>query len=516
MNKRIGMCFTAVLLCLSAEMTPLAVSADTTTTAAETTASVTSETTTASAAPPETTSVTTSETTVPVTSAAQPHSVSDPLSRMKYELLPDGTARLTEFRWESDELEVQIPAQIDGRDITAVGERAFLYCYADTVVLPEGIRRIEANAFAGCAYLNRMSIPEGCMFIGEAAFQNCERLSTVEIPGSVTEIGWKAFDGTPFYSSRSGETVILGDGILYAYQGSGTAPVIPDTVKIIAPHAFEGHEELKSLTIPDSVSRIQPQAFCGCTSLSEINAPATLDALAPDALTDTAWFKNASGDYVILGDLLVKYRGSDTVAEVPDGIRVINDESFAGDAGVTTVYLPDSAEEIRSSAFSGCTSLQVAKLGENLKTVGDSAFRGCSTLKYIRFGHQLQSLGADSFAGCPYLEEVYLPDTLKEIQPHALGYAQNEADGSYDRIRNSLVIYSNTESARQYAEAAGITHEPLPDVENTEPAPEVTTVRGQGGGIGKPSGTAWIPTVLFGGFLVFIGMIAAIRRRRQE
>ncbi|MBQ8921167.1 MAG: leucine-rich repeat domain-containing protein [Oscillospiraceae bacterium] len=510
MNKRNGVsAAVSVLTALAVCLMPVRVFADTTTTAAETTTAE-SETTTTTATDLTTELTTTTTETVTYTTA-EPHQpvFTDPTTRITYEVLPDGTLRLTEFRWESDELEVQIPAQIGGKDITVIGERAFLYCYADTVNLPETVTKIEARAFAGCAYLNRMSIPPQCAEIGEAAFQGCERLTAVLMSDSVKQIGWQAFDGTPFSDNLSEPLLILGDGILYAYRGSETSLTLPASVKVIGAHAFDGNGTLRSIVLPDSVTRIQSGAFSGCTALTEIQPPAVLTELAPDALTDTAWYRNAKDDYLTLGDILVKYRGSGTVAEVPDGVRVIADGAFTDNAAVTTVRLPDSVQEIRASAFANCTSLQVAELGDSITEIGSSAFSGCGTLKYLRLGHQLQRLGADCFLGCPYLEEVYLPDTLTEIQPHALGYSAN-----YDLIRNSLVIYSNTEAARLYAEAAGIQHEPLPDVENTEPPPAVTTVRGQEAGTGAPSGTAWIPAVILGGALVLIGGITAARRRK--
>ena len=516
MNKRNGVTAAVSLLtALAACVRPAAVFADTTTTASETTSAVSSDTTASqTSSQTETTAVSTELTTAaPATVTTAPHQqiFTDPASRIQYEILPDNTLRLTEFRWETDELEVQIPPQIDGKNITVIGERAFLYCYSDTVILPETVTTIEPRAFAGCVYLNRMTIPSNCAVIGEGAFQDCKKLAAVMMSNSVKEIGRQAFDGTPFAENMKEPLLILGDGILYAYRGSDSALTLPASVKTIGCYAFDGHEELRSIVLPDSVQRIQTGAFSGCTALAEIQPPAVLTELAPDALTDTAWFKNAKGDYLTLGDMLVKFRGSGTVAEVPEGIRVISNGAFANNAAITTVRLPDTVEEILPGAFSNCTSLQVAELGDHITEIGSSAFSGCATLKYLRLGHQLQRLGADCFLGCPYLEEIYLPDTLGEIQPHALGYSAN-----YDRIRNSLVIYSNTEAARNYADAAGIAHEPLPDVENTEPPPEVTTVRGQSAGAGKPSGTAWIPAVMLGGVLVFIGGITAARRKSAK
>lgn len=525
MNKRNGLrtMLTALTACAVCMMQSVHAFAETTTVPAETTSAPAAESTVAQTAAteavtePETTSATEPEitTTEAITTTLHEVHISDPLTRIKYEALPDGTLCLTEFRWESDELNVVIPEQIDGKTVTKIGERAFLYCYADTVTLPASVREIADRAFEGCAYLQRMDIPEGCTRIGAEAFSGCERLSTVMLGANVREIGKNAFAGTPFIEGQTGDFVIVGDGILLLYRGSAAAPEIPASVKTVAGYAFADHTELKILKLPSSVRRVQDAAFTGCTGLSEITLTDTLDELAGDALTDTAWYKNAKGDYVTLGDHLVTYRGKNTVAEVPDGVRVISESAFAGNAAVTTVKLTDTVEEIRANAFRDCTSLQVATLGDHIRSIENGAFSGCKTLKYIRLGHELQTIGAESFLGCPYLEEIYLPDTLTQINAYALGYSKNEESGKYDKLRNNLVIYANAEAAVQYAETAGITHAPLPDTENTEPAPEVTTVKGSGG-TGHPSGTAWIPAAVLGGLLICAGLVVRGRKRKKR
>ncbi|MBR6107919.1 MAG: leucine-rich repeat domain-containing protein [Oscillospiraceae bacterium] len=523
MNKRKGLhalliSAAAAAVCL---MQCAPVSAETTTVPAETTTAPAAESTTApteaaaTVTEPETTSATEPEitTTEAVTTTLHEVNISDPLTRIKYEALPDGSLCLTEYRWESDELTVTIPEQIDGKTVTKIGERAFLYCYADTVILPASVREIDERAFVNCTFLQRMDIPEGCVRIGEEAFSGCERLSTVLLGANVREIGKNAFAGTPFLNGQTGDMVIVGDGILLQYRGSSAAPEIPSSVKTIAAYAFADHTEVKILKLPSSVRRVQDAAFSGCTGLSEITLSDTLDELAGDALIDTAWYKNAKGDYVTLGDHLVTFRGKKTVAEVPDGVRVISESAFAGNAVITTVKLTDSVEEIRADAFQDCTSLQVATLGDHIRSIESGAFSGCKTLKYIRLGHSLETLGAECFLGCPFLTEIYLPDTLTQIGAYALGYAKNDSGGKYDKLRNELVIYANAEAAVQYADTAGISREPLPDTENTEPAPEVTTLKGHGE-TGHPSGSAWIPAAVLGGLLVCAGLV--VRGRKQK
>ena len=63
------------------------------------------------------------------------------------------------------------------------------------------------------------------------------------------------------------------NGTLVKYSGSDTEVIIPDSVKIIGDWAFDGCENLKSITIPDGVTEIGGGAFKDCSSLKSITIP---------------------------------------------------------------------------------------------------------------------------------------------------------------------------------------------------------------------------------------------------
>lgn len=435
----------------------------------------------------------------------------DTLSMLQYEETAEGGMRILAFRWTVEET-VEIPDKIEGKPVTEIAAGAFKYCYADAVTLPDTVTVIGDSAFEGCAYLQAFEVPKECVSIGTFAFADCGRLETVGIPDTVREIGYMAFDGTPFYKNQSDDFVILGDGILYAYNGSETDLVIPDTVKTIGAYACADHRAMKSVTIPESVHAVRDCAFDNCTALAEIKAPDYLAELAPDAFSNTKWMTGSREDFLTLGKMLIAYRGKGGEVEVPEGIRVINEAAFEMNNAVTVVRLPDSVEEIRRAAFYRCPSLQVAELGDGVRFIGDMAFWGCNALFYLRPGHALETVGDYAFAGCPALTEVYLPDTVTAVGEKAFGYSYDDQKG-YLKLKNELVLYANAEAVRLYAEAEEITREPLPDEENTEPAPEILSE--DDGGSGTPRGTAWIPAVGFGGVLVLAGIIWRIVKRKR-
>ena len=144
--------------------------------------------------------------------------------------------------------------------------------------ISETIKEIGRLSFARSG-LTTIKIPDCVRTIGYGAFYACEDLKEVTISDKVTAIETKAFADTPWLKNwLSGEEsgdgsdfLVVGDGILLAYRGTGSKVEIPKQVKQIGSEAFKGHEELIEVTIPDRVTRINAEAFRDCKKLKTVN-----------------------------------------------------------------------------------------------------------------------------------------------------------------------------------------------------------------------------------------------------
>ena len=124
--------------------------------------------------------------------AAQEATVTDTF--FTYEVLEDGTARITEYRNTFDKAYtvVTVPSQIDGYSVSTIGRSAFLRAfYARTVILSEGITKIETAAFQESG-VQTVFLPSSLQTIEERAFYWCTSLKKLVIPSSVTTIGQEA------------------------------------------------------------------------------------------------------------------------------------------------------------------------------------------------------------------------------------------------------------------------------------------------------------------------------------
>lgn len=161
--------------------------------------------------------------------------------------------------------------EIDGRIAT-------MAYYADDSMteytIPSDIKSIGKFAFARSG-IESVTIPEGVTRIGYGAFYHCDNLKEINIPSSVVTIDEYAFENTPYLSTfkanvGEGPFLIVGDGLLLAYNGNDASVTIPAGVKKICPGCFEGNGTLENITLPDSLIEIGEDAFRDCKKLAVV------------------------------------------------------------------------------------------------------------------------------------------------------------------------------------------------------------------------------------------------------
>lgn len=127
------------------------------------------------------------------------------------------------------------------------------------ITLSKNVHDIPPRLFAEMKGLQKVMLPSTLTSIGNEAFSGCVNLTTLKIPSGVTEIGRNAFFQNPWLKS-AGDFAIVGDGILYQFQGRQKIVTIPETVKIIGTDAISGNQ-IMELRIPETVTEISPSAI---------------------------------------------------------------------------------------------------------------------------------------------------------------------------------------------------------------------------------------------------------------
>lgn len=229
--------------------------------------------------------------------------------------------------------------------------------------------------------------------------------------------------------------------------------VIPNIIegkKVIAVgnYAFKGCVGIEKIIISEGVEILGNGAFLNCKGLKEAVLPGSLRGIGS---TD------ATGCPKILGSEIkyegaFEYSGLESVT-VPDSVKYIGENSFAGCGQLKRAVLPDKLREIRENTFRWCKSLREVVFPRELEVVRVSAFEGCGDLQTVDLPEGVTSIEEGAFAGCKKLESIYIPDSVTEIGG-GKGTGFLKTFGEPDERHEDFTIRCNMGSyAMQYARA---------------------------------------------------------------
>lgn len=401
----------------------------------------------------------------------------------QYDVLPDGSARLTEYTGGADSLIV--PAELDGIPVREIGDYALAFNgELRSVTVPEGVETVGSFAFSFCSALETAVLPESLKDLGEGAFCGCVALRRVTIPGRETSIGKNAFLNCPGLSlllaedSRAVtdaeeqnvpfEFLTLERGVklagqksgsfrydlmdddtirLTGYTGSAGRVIIPATiggypVTEIGRSAFYNCDTLMNVKIPESVDTIGNFAFAYCGALRTVSIPKMTASVGSLAFYETPWLQAqpAEDGWVRIGgsDHYV-YTGAEKRVAVPAYIRSFD---FNCSAAVTEVTLHDGITAIDDHAFQMCDALQSVTFPEGLTTVGDGAFAFCASLGSVSLPAGVRSIGKDAFHECSSLRSVAIPEGVEEIRDFTFTYCSALTSVSFPDSLRSIGEYA--------------------------------------------------------------------------
>ena len=388
-----------------------------------------------------------------------------------YNALDDGTIEITGYSGSAEN--IVIPAQIDGKSVTRIGNNAFEKSSAKEIVIPDSVTEIGSQAFSGCGKLTGVSIPNSVTMIRDRAFFDCNSLASITIPDSVTDIELQAFcnctslkevtipasvtyigdeafgyysdiDGSEikkvdgfkinyvkntyghYYATKNGFsdedcllTNELDDGTLEIsnYAGNSATYEIPgeiDGKKVvrIGDSAFIDCTELTSVTIPDSVTDIRWRAFYNCVSLKSVTIPKSvidIDNYAFGYYYDSDSFGTKKIDGFKINYVKNTY-----------GHMYAIKNGFTDEACLLTHELYDGTLEITEYVGNSATYVIPSEIdGKRVTQIGYDAFNDCTELTSITIPDGVTIIGNSAFSDCTSLETVTIPNSVTQIYTRA-------------------------------------------------------------------------------------------------
>ena len=328
--------------------------------------------------------------------------------------IADGEAILTGCDWDAMQADslymfaeppvsLEIPATLGGYPVTSIG--GWVFCSLDgcpvdapfEVVLPEGLRALDADAFADCYYAANVTLPASLEIIPEDCF---DRISAeIDFP-----------NGNPRYSCENGflidnttQTLLytapsshgnplpavrrLGDCSLMNWLwDDDDDPVLPDTLESVGSYIFYDCGVTR-VTFPDGVTELSPYTFHS-TDLQEVHLPASLREIP---------------DFCFWNCQL-------TALTIPDGVTHIGAQAFNGFTGeiIQAVTLPASVEFVGYRAFPDECDVTALNPQVHFETAAEYALYSDGL-----FDYELSSRGAVLLDCSRFFNQPEVPDVLE-------------------------------------------------------------------------------------------------------
>jgi len=382
-----------------------------------------------------------------------------------FELLEDGTYRLTDVWNIGSNKVVIVPNEYEGKPVTEIGEAAFIYADIVQVVIPDSITSIGNSAFSECFSLTIINIPNSVAHIGGYAFYGCSSLTSITIPNSVTSIGKDTFSGCTSLTSitfngtkaewneavkdgvkipshttvtitNKTEYELLEDVFNFTLLNDGTysvgvnsMEVCPENVvfpslyndkavTVIAKNALKGdysneNTVVKTVIIPDSVTSIDGYAFRYCTSLTSITIPNSVTNIESSAL-----FGCTSLQSIIFDGSKAEW---DKIDKAASGISSSSPVTYTKTVENKTFYftlLDDGTYSVAIKSNKDCPKNIVIPEAYNeikVTSIGEKAFFNCEALVSITIPNSVTSIDDSAFERCTSLTSITIPNSVTSI-----------------------------------------------------------------------------------------------------
>lgn len=331
--------------------------------------------------------------------------------------------------------EISIPDSV-----SEIGNKAFYNCSElATVKIGSGVKKMGEDIFGGCiaiigfavdennnSYLSdevgvlfnkeknilikypagstnaSYSVPNGVERIEAQAFENAESLTDISLPLGITSIGGSAFGGTGYLSDSSNWE--------WDDQSNYVSMYIDSYLVAIELASYD----LINFVIKDGTTLVADGLLNGVSLYSQsIVVPATLES----GLDRIALGLSFSLEKIIVDNnnkvyssdengvlynkdrtKLIAYPSGSKAVDytVTDGVKTIGEYAFLLNSAIESIILPDSVDKIETCAFAACTELKKVHIPASVTSIDEDIFM---TISGEAGECTICSNSADCFAG---------------------------------------------------------------------------------------------------------------------
>ena len=342
-------------------------------------------------------------------------------AEIKEIILPDTIREIGESAFSGCKIEaIRLPGLVSRIEMLAFSETALT-----EVIIPDNCS-LERSVFSNCSKLKSARLPIDILAIPDKLFYKCISLERIDLPDTVGEIGEYAFQGC-----RKLQLLSLPAGLLRignaAFMDSGiTELALPIGVQDIPSHLCCGCSSLKRIILSENTKYIGMNAFRDCRILAYIsdlnhvkkigsgafeNCAAlknivirSIPELGEKVFSGAGWPEKAEGEFIFLGNRLIRYGGCSEEVTIPDFITIIDSHAFQKKVGLYEID-----PWITAPLYQGNMYVKKVVLGPQVTQIGFEAFCGCSNLTTLVLENPETQIMDDAFWGCKVLDKSKKP-----------------------------------------------------------------------------------------------------------
>ena len=256
-----------------------------------------------------------------------------------------------------------------------------------TYTVPEGVRRIEADAFSYLNPLSEIVLPQSLRELGRRSTQTTGDVP-LHIPGGVCRI-----EGNPVLGTR----VILDslNGVPnqhYRFDGDRLVSLDGDTLIL-------WNNMPNTVVVPQGIKVIAPECFANYTNITEVVLPEGLTTLSMNSLQAGGFHSN-----------------------MPSTVRYIG-RSACESVKYDSLIIPEGVTGVGKGAFAGAVISGKVRFPTTLKAISDSMFHQ-ARIGSFEFSEGLEEIGVNGFAMVHGLDSNAIhrfPSTLRRVCNGAFG-----------------------------------------------------------------------------------------------
>ena len=295
----------------------------------------------------------------------------------------------------------------------------------EEVIIPEGVERIGAYAFAGLTALKKITLPSTLTMIDKGAFYGCTSLTEVVGIENVKFFNQGAFFDCALTGSISLDSAVAIADQAFAGNKNLKEVSMAASTQSVSAYAFYGNESLSKVTIAAEKIKLGAYAFSGCKALTDIKINASV--IPTGAFSGCTVLKNVEigKDVAVIGENAfaktavaafsvdannpyLKSSGTLPYLTNPAGTEIVLVAPTVTELNITDAKIV----RIGNAAFSGNNNITKV-IAPGVTAVGNYAFDGCSKLVTVTLG-KLTELGNYAFSGTK-IDTLPSLEALKEI-----------------------------------------------------------------------------------------------------